>query len=139
MDKKTESVKEGKGRPSFEPTSEQRKMVESMTGLGVPDYEVAKVLSISLPTLRKYFHEELEVGHIKSNVQVSQTLFKVATDINHPKHVTAAIFWLKARAGWREAQVDEIGKKQIQADNARVSHNGTEWENLLTVDAEVVQ
>jgi hypothetical protein len=139
MDNKKENVKDGKGRPSFTPTDEQRRMVESMTGLGVPDYEVAKVMSISLPTLRKYFHEQLEVGHIKSNFQVAQTLYKVATDIDHPRHVTAAIFWLKARAGWREAQVDEVGKKQIQADNARVSHNGTEWENLLTVDAEVIQ
>ena len=135
MTKKFGGAQEGAGRPSFEPTAEQRRMVESMTGLGVPDYEVAKVMAISLPTLRKYFHEQLEVGHIKSNVQVAQTLFKVATDIDHPRHVTAAIFWLKARAGWREAQVDEVGKKQIQADNARVSHNGTEWENLLTVES----
>ena len=139
MTKKFGGAQEGAGRPSKEPTDEQRRMVESMSGLGVPDYNIAKVMGMSEPTLRKHFHDELEVGHIKSNFQVAQTLYKAATDVDHPKHVTAAIFWLKARAGWREAQVDEVGKKQIQAENARVSHNGTEWENLLTVDAEVVR
>ena len=50
-------------------------------------------------TLRKHFRSELDRGSIEANIKVAQTLFTMATV---DKNVAAAIFWMKARAGWRE-------------------------------------
>ncbi|MFN9969396.1 MAG: hypothetical protein ACK58T_05800, partial [Phycisphaerae bacterium] len=62
---------------------------------------------------------------------VAQSLFRKATgDTN--QSVQAAIFWLKARAGWRDKSPDEIVGKKEQADiTARTAERGTDWERLL--------
>ncbi len=84
-----------------EPTPETRKQVETMTGFGVPQADVAKLLGISKPTLDKHYRPELDTGMLKANVQVTQSLFQKAIG-NGPAAVTAAIFWAKCRMGWRE-------------------------------------
>jgi hypothetical protein len=56
---------------------------------------------IDLKTLRKAFRYELDQGMEISNAIVAQSLFKKATG-SGPQSVTAAIFWLKTRARWRE-------------------------------------
>ncbi len=130
--KKFGGAQPGAGRPSFEPTDQQRAQVRLMVAAGVPDYDVAKVIGVSMPTMRKHFWQELEVGHIMANTKVAQTLFRQATDETNPKSVTAAIFWLKCRAGWKEAQVAEpMGKKQMQDEEAKMSHSNTGWADLL--------
>ena len=93
-------------RPAFEPTDEQRKQVEAMAGFGIPQVDIAKVIGISKPTLEKYFREELDVGSVKATAKVAQSLFKKATS-DGSQSVTAAIFWLKTRAGWKETQAVE--------------------------------
>ena len=85
--------------------------------MGVPDYEIAKVLALSEPTLRKYYSHELETGHIQANAQVAQSLFKQATDKTKP-NVVAGIFWMKTRGGWKEAQNAEMGKKEERLNAA---------------------
>lgn len=122
----------GAGRPGHEPTAKDREYVKGLCGLGVPDYEIAKMVGVSMPTLRKYYWQELETGHLITNSNVAKTLYKVATDPTNPKCVTAAIFWLKARAGWREAQaVEPLGKKDMAQMEAETSHQGTSWDALL--------
>ena len=93
-------------RPAFEPTDEQRKQVEAMAGFGIPQVDIAKVIGISKPTLEKYFRGELDVGSVKATAKVAQSLFKKATS-DGSQSVTAAIFWLKTRAGWKETQAHE--------------------------------
>src|SRR5580692_1020931 len=83
----------------FEPIEDQRRTVRAMAGFGVPQEEIATFLEIDAKTLRKHFRLELDRGAIEANVKVAQTLFTMATV---DKNVTAAIFWMKARAGWRE-------------------------------------
>jgi len=56
---------------------------------------------IDLKTLRLVFRAELDDGGLVANSLVAQTLFKKATGNGH-QSVTAAIFWLKTRAGWKE-------------------------------------
>lgn len=119
------------GRPSFAPTQKDREQVKMLAGMGVPDYDICKVVGVSEPTMRKHFFAELETGHILANAQVAQTLFKMATDKEKP-NVTACIFWLKTRGRWAEAQSDETGKKQQRDNDAKTSHKGTEWAELLT-------
>ncbi len=120
-----------RGRTPFAPTDKDRATVKSMSAFGVPTDDIAKVLSISPKTLRKYFWQELELGYIEANAKVAQSLFRKATgDTN--QSVQAAIFWLKARAGWRDKSPDEIVGKKEQADiTARTAERGTDWERLL--------
>lgn len=118
------------GRPSYEPSEKDRAQVKMLSGMGVPDYDIAKVMQLSAPTLRKYFAHELEIGHIEANARVAQSLFKQATDATKP-NVTAAIFWLKTRARWTEAQPGDVGKKEQVAAFAQTAEQGTTWDGLL--------
>jgi hypothetical protein len=92
------------GRPPFAPTEEQRRLVRAMAGYGVPHEDIARVVRCSAPTLRRYFRDDLDVAAIEANARVAQTLFQQATT---PGNIAATIFWLKARAGWREKRPDE--------------------------------
>lgn len=82
------------------PTDKQRIEVESYSAVGLPQADIARLMGITLPTLHKYYREELDLGMAKANAQVAKTLFKEAIKGN----MTACIFWMKARAGWREKQ-----------------------------------
>jgi hypothetical protein len=93
------------GRPRFAPSEEQRRMVRAMAGYGVPQDDIALVVKCSSPTLRRRFRQELDVAVIEANARVAQTLYQQATT---PGNIAATIFWLKARAGWREKQVVEV-------------------------------
>ncbi|WP_431285594.1 hypothetical protein ACQW02_12660 [Humitalea sp. 24SJ18S-53] len=93
------------GRKPFTPTDEQRRTVRAMAGFGVPHDDIALVVRCSPPTLRKWFRQDLDVATIEANARVAQTLFQQATT---PGNIAATIFWLKARAGWREKQVVEV-------------------------------
>lgn len=92
------------GRPPYRRSEDQAKLVESMTGFGATSDDVAKLLKISAPTLRKYYREELDLGVIKANAQVAESLFKKALG-NGPQSGACAIFWAKTRMGWKETQV----------------------------------
>ncbi|WP_244408254.1 hypothetical protein [Roseomonas fluvialis] len=86
-----------------------------MAGFGVPHTDIATFLGIDAKTLRKHFREELDRGTTEANAKVAQSLFQMATQ---GKNVAAAIFWMKARAGWREKV--EI-KPVIDDDISRMS------------------
>jgi len=83
----------------LEPTQEQRRTVRAMAGFGVPHEGIAILLEIDPKTLRKHFQSELDRGSVEATAKVAQSLFQMATQ---GKNVAAAIFWMKARAGWRE-------------------------------------
>jgi hypothetical protein len=85
----------------FEPTPDQRRTVKTMAGFGIPHTDIAPFIGIDTKTLRKHFREELDRGMTEANAKVAQSLFQMATQ---GKNVAAAIFWMKARAGWREKQ-----------------------------------
>ena len=85
----------------IEPTPDQRRTVKTMAGFGIPHTDIAPFLGIDTKTLRKHFREELDRGMTEANAKVAQSLFQMATQ---GKNVAAAIFWMKARAGWREKQ-----------------------------------
>ena len=89
----------------FEPTDEQRRTDRAMSGFGVPQPDIATHVGIDPKTLRKHFREDLDRGSIEATAKVAQSLFRMATEGNN---VAAAIFWMKARAGWREKQQVEL-------------------------------
>ena len=94
------------GRPEHQPTPERRQQVESMAGFGIIEDDIARSVGIAPKTLRKHYREELDLGHIKANAAVAQSLYKKALG-DGTSAVTAAIFWLKTQAGWRETLVNE--------------------------------
>ena len=89
----------------YEPTDEQRRTVRAMAAFGVPQTAVGKHFELDAKTLRKHFRRELDRGMVEANVKVAQSLFTMATS---GSNVAAAIFWMKARAGWREKNDLEI-------------------------------
>ena len=125
------------GRPPYTPTEKERAQCRALAAMGVPHTDIAIVLQISTPTLRRHFRTELDAGAIEANAKVAQSLFRQATDPHKPSTV-ACIFWLKTRAGWVEAKeprspTEELpGKKEMQNRAARTAQHGTDWEGLLT-------
>lgn len=122
------------GRPAYEPSERDRSQVKMLCAMGVPDYDIALVMHLSAPTLRKHFFRELEVGHIESTAKVAQSLFKQATDPVKP-NVAAAIFWMKCRGGWREESADAPGKKEQRQAAAHEAGQGTSWGDDLKPNA----
>jgi hypothetical protein len=93
------------GRPPHEPTRETRRVVEHHAAIGTLHQQIAKLLQISLNTLKKHYREELDLGLARANTVVGGTLFTEAKRGN----ITAAIFWMKTRGGWRETAKIEHG------------------------------
>lgn len=89
------------GRRAHKPDPFHRRQVEAMAGFGVAEQNIARVVGIDAKTLRKHYREELDTGQIKATAKVAESLFRKATT-DGPQSVTAAIFWLKTRGGWRE-------------------------------------
>lgn len=92
--------KRGPGK-KHEPNDVQRNTVMMHTLLGTPKQQIAKLLGITLPTLKKCYKEELELGQSKANATVAGKLYNKAVNSND---TTAQIFWLKTQAGWNEQQ-----------------------------------
>jgi hypothetical protein len=53
----------------------------------------------------------LDRGSIEATAKVAQTLFGMATS---GQNVAAAIFWMKARAGWREKHELVVSTRPVQ-------------------------
>lgn len=85
-----------------EPDDKSRLTVKTAAGYGLPQEMIATLVGISENTLRKHYRDELSMGKAAATFQVAQTLFTRATT---GKDLGAAIFWLKAQAGWREKHV----------------------------------
>jgi ribosomal protein L29 len=80
---------------------------------GVPEADIARVLAIDPKTLRKHYRQELATGHAKATAEVAEFRFRKATT-DGPQCVTAAIFWMKTRGGWRETpQSHEIAVSEF--------------------------
>ena len=95
---KPESTRaEGSGVP-FEATDEQRRSVKTMAAFGVPQAEISRALQIDVKTLRKHFREVMDQAVDQANAKMAETLYKAGINGS----VGAMIFWLKARANWRE-------------------------------------
>jgi hypothetical protein len=95
-------------RPVHQPDPALRRQVEAMAGYGIPELGIARLIGVDPKTLRKHYRSELDLGHLKANSAVAQSLFKKATG-DGPQSVTAAIFWAKTRMGWKETVVNEHG------------------------------
>jgi hypothetical protein len=105
-------------RPAHQPDDIQRRQVEALAGYGVPEAEIAALVGVDAKTLRKHYRHELDHGHSKANAKVAENLYHMALGQGR-EAVTAAIFWLKARARWKEVSVHEHGG--VDGDQLRVN------------------
>ena len=103
------------GRAKFTPTKEQILTVRIMSACGMPQQVICQHITngetgnpVALKTLRLAFRDELNSGKSVANAIVAQSLFKKATSGTGQGAVTAAIFWLKTQAGWKETNATEL-------------------------------
>jgi hypothetical protein len=80
--------------------------VEAMAGYGLSAADIARVLDISEQELKTSYEKQLAGGQIKANARVAESLYRKAIGEGR-ESVTAAIFWLKTRARWKEVSVHE--------------------------------
>src|SRR5437764_11480847 len=62
-------------RPVWTPTDPQRRQAETMAAYGIPEADIARVLGVSKPTLRKHCGTELDTGGTRANSKVADFLF----------------------------------------------------------------
>jgi hypothetical protein len=112
-----------RGRPAFQPSEEQRRVVEAMVGFGIPEAEICGLIRnpngkpIDEKTLRKHFREEIATGASKVKFMVGQ--FMVASILGTGDHAdfvplkdekaraSLALLFAKSRMGWKETTVNE--------------------------------
>jgi hypothetical protein len=80
--------------------------VEALAGFGLTAADIAQVLEVDLAVLEVACARELKSGGIKANARVAESLYRKALGDGR-EAVTAAIFWLKTRARWKETSVQE--------------------------------
>src|SRR6201987_3318010 len=59
-------------RPVWTPTDAQRRQAETMAAYGIPEADIARVLGVSKPTLRKHCSTELDTGATRANSKVAE-------------------------------------------------------------------
>ncbi len=128
-------TRSGPGRPAHEPTDDTRNLVESLSGFGIPQEEIARLVGIDPKTLRVHYADQIELGAIKATAKVAQNLFNMACKPNR-EGLQAAIFWLRVRAHWSEYaprpfQAEPLGKKATAEADALTAADGTDWARLV--------
>jgi hypothetical protein len=93
-------------KPLHKVTDENRKKVEQLAGVGLPQKDIAVLIEdgIAIETLRKHYMRELDLGSAKASAKVGNALFTKCMDGD----TTSLIFWAKTRMGWKETQVQEV-------------------------------
>jgi hypothetical protein len=80
------------------PTPETRTQVETMSGMGIRQIDIAVILSITHGQLVKRYRQQLDLGKAKANLSVGKTLYQKAVSGD----TACMIFWAKTQMGWTE-------------------------------------
>jgi hypothetical protein len=112
-----------------EPTDETRALVFEWASSGQTHAEICEQVGISIPTLYKYYREELDAAEPCLNQAVKGTLYKMATSGECP---SATIFWCKVRLGWVEKAKLEVSSGEPAIDVTKYTADElTQLEALL--------
>lgn len=114
--KKPSAPKRKSGQPPHKPTDVTRKQVEALVACGIRQESICLIIGISEKTLRLHYRKELDTGIDLALAKVAGSLFKKATSQELTSaSVSAAIFWLKTRGGWKEkSEVEHSGEIGIK-------------------------
>lgn len=96
----------GSGRKPFVPTDAERKQVEALAGVGLPQEQIGALLrdGVCLDVVRDNFAHELKAGKAKASAKIGQTLFNRAIG----GETAALIWWTKSQMGWKEKRELDI-------------------------------
>jgi hypothetical protein len=98
----------------FRPTAEQRKLVETLSGIGCTQDEIVECVpwgkkdgrAIDAKTLRRHFGAELTRGRSIAHMRIKKRLYELAMAGDR----TMLIFFAKTRFGWSETmKVEQSG------------------------------
>ena len=112
------------GRKAFVPNPAQRNMVRKLTGWGIPQQHICRVVTnpqtakpLDPKSLRKHFALDIGTDPVEANFLVGSLIYATIVGLPPPPGTVAitnkrvrgklVIFWLKTRMGWRETSVDE--------------------------------
>lgn len=117
----------GAGRPAFEPTDQERRQVEALSGYGLPLHQIAALIrdGIHVSTLSAHFERELTLGKAKANAGAAKSIYQKVMS-GDPGMMR---YWGATQLGWRETQHHEITGKDgapIQVATIDVSKISTE-------------
>jgi len=82
--------------------------VEALAGFGLSTAEIARIFDLDEDHIAQAYAKGLATGASKANARVAESLYRKAIGEGR-ESVTAAIFWLKTRARWKESSVHEHG------------------------------
>lgn len=104
----TPKAKRKPGQPKrgplpWEPTADERRLVEHCVAIGMTQEQVALVLDKSVDSLDRHCRKELDSGALKTNAKVGAKLF----DKCMKGDTAALIFWAKTKMGFRETSKTE--------------------------------
>ncbi len=128
-----EKTIKNQGRPAYQPTEKDRKIVVMMVGFGIPQEKICLAIGITIHTLEKYFKSEIKTGAAQVEAQLVGNLLKLSNG-NDGTALKATMFALQCRFGWSQyappppALKDEPpGKKEQLEQEARNGHQETSW------------
>jgi hypothetical protein len=120
---------------SHQPNEENRRLIRTLAGIGVPIKMVANQVGIDEKTLRKYYDDDIDVGQAKATSQIAKRLYDIAMS-DSKEALTACIFWLKCRAKWSTLDGPEV-QVNVQnnsittiADNEEIKRFKKQWESI---------
>jgi hypothetical protein len=105
-------------RKAFVVNEAMREQVRHLAGIGLRQEYIAKIIGCAPKTLRKRLRDDLDRGLAVATATVANNLFAAAKAGN----VTAQIFFLKTRGGWREgaAPADPVPDNDAESNSPAV-------------------
>ena len=86
-----------KGRTTYQPSDQDRKMVARMVGVGILQDDICAVLDITVPTLHKHFARELATAYVKLLTRMRYGLVRKADEGD-----TKALIFYNMTHGWNQ-------------------------------------
>jgi hypothetical protein len=104
----------------FEPTKDQRELVETMAANGVAEEVIAKLLKVSRMTVRRRFKQELADGRALVTARMGASLVREGIAGN----VAAIKYWLLTRGGpeWKLTVADVRGLDPFSNEDRETVH-----------------
>ena len=124
------------GQTPFVATQEQRTQVRRLVACGFTIESIAVVTGIPSTTLERHFPFELQHGKVITDARILGGIARQAEEDDK----TMAIFWAKARAGWRDGRGgDGDGNAPGNASfTINISHDATnEKAQGITIEASI--
>jgi hypothetical protein len=126
-------------RRAFKPTTEQRRCVETMIGINVPEAEICRQIKnpvtdkpIDLETLRKYFAAEIAFGAAKMKLVTFKLIHATLVGdeggiADEEARGRLLLFYARTRLGWnrRASRQEKVGgpidAKELQQELDRLA------------------